>query len=154
MTTEDRRSGPDRLDGGIVLRQLGRGGEERGLFHLLGHLRPGFTNEQLDELLSVGYDQGLRYLVAQAGRATVGAAGYRVLATSRGRILVVDDLVTSPAVRSRGIAPVLLDELRRRAVAAGCCRIELDSGVGNTGAHRFYLRNRLDISAFHFACEV
>jgi GNAT superfamily N-acetyltransferase len=72
----------------------------------------------------------------------------------RGRVLFVDDLVTSPSARSRGVASTMLRELRTRAAATGCRRLELDSGTTNSGGHRFYLRHGLDISAFHFGCDV
>lgn len=48
----------------------------------------------------------------------------------------------------------MLSELKRRAGEAGCVRLELDSGVTNTTAHRFYLRHWLDIQAFHFSTAV
>ncbi|MEU8632637.1 GNAT family N-acetyltransferase [Amycolatopsis sp. NPDC048633] len=139
----------------LVIRELDPGGDPQptaDLWPLLQRLRPGLTKELFEELLTDGYRQGLRYLVAYspAGRP-LAAAGYRVLVTSRGRLLFVDDLVTDEATRSQGVGAGLLRELEARGRRAGCARLELDSGVSNTAAHRFYLRHRLDITAFHFA---
>lgn len=122
------------------------------LWPLLQRLRPGLTKDLHDELLTDGYRQGLRYLIAYspAGRP-LAAAGYRVLVTSRGRVLFVDDLVTDETARSQGVGAGLMSELMAIGRRADCARIELDSGVSNTAAHRFYLRHRLDIVAFHFA---
>ena len=147
------RSGRD-----VVIRELARGGADRftmDLFTLLRQLRPDLSQQTFRELTSDGYEQGLRYLVAHSSHGKpVAAAGYRVLVTSRGRILFVDDLVTAEAERSHGIAAAMLSDLERRARMAGCVRLELDSGVTNTTAHRFYLRHRLDILAFHFGAAV
>jgi GNAT superfamily N-acetyltransferase len=91
-------------------------------------------------------------LVALADGGTVRAvAGFRVLEQLvRGRVLYVDDLVTDQHVRSRGYGDALLDWLIARARSLGCRACELDSGVQRHGAHRFYLRKRMDIWAYHF----
>ncbi|MEV0185721.1 GNAT family N-acetyltransferase [Streptomyces sp. NPDC050625] len=142
-------------NGDIVFKELERGDDPQlrsDLFSLLCELRPGMSQQLFGELTSVGIVQGLRYLVAYSGDGKpLAAAGYRVLYTSRGRMLYVDDLVTTGSERSRGIAGAVMSELKSRARLVGCDRIELDSGVTNTSAHRFYLRNQLDIKAFHFS---
>jgi GNAT superfamily N-acetyltransferase len=71
--------------------------------------------------------------------------------TSAGRKLYVDDLVTAEEARSRGIGKFLLRDLEQRAKAAGCTLLDLDSGVQRHRAHRFYLRESMDINSHHFA---
>jgi hypothetical protein len=44
----------------------------------------------------------------------------------------------------------LLAELARRAAAAGCSVLDLDSGVQRHDAHRFYFREAMHISSYHF----
>jgi GNAT superfamily N-acetyltransferase len=68
-----------------------------------------------------------------------------------GRILYVDDLVTDEAARSGGWGARLMDWLRWRAEAEGCEQFHLDSGTHRNGAHRFYFRHGMTITAFHFA---
>ncbi|MFC0432721.1 GNAT family N-acetyltransferase [Kutzneria buriramensis] len=122
------------------------------LLPLLRRLRPAMSDELFAELVTDGFEQGLRYLVAYSPSGLpLAAAGYRILVTSRGRVLFVDDLVTAEESRSRGFGARVVDELTEVGRRAGCDRMELDSGVVNTAAHRFYLRHRFDISAFHFA---
>jgi GNAT superfamily N-acetyltransferase len=78
-------------------------------------------------------------------------AGWRIVATTHSiRKLYVDDLVTTAAARSGGVGHALLAELGRRARAAGCAALDLDSGVQRHDAHRFYLRERMIISSHHF----
>jgi len=125
---------------------------ESDLYPLLRQLRPDLTLPAFQQLLADGYPQGLRYLLGYAADGpAVAAAGYRVTATSRGRILFVDDLVTADAARSMGLGGALLTQLERRGTESGCTALELDSGVSNALAHRFYFRHRLTVLAFHFA---
>ena len=123
---------------------------------LLAELRPEITPELLARIYAEGHPQGLRFTAAydDAG-ACVAVAGWRVIATTVAiRKLYVDDLVTAPDARSRGYGSGLLQELERRGRQAGCRVIDLDSGVARAGAHRFYFRERMSITAFHFARRI
>ncbi len=128
---------------------------ERDVAPLIRALRPALTAEDFSAFAAQAHAQGLVFTAAYdaAGRCR-GVAAHRVLATSRGRVLFVDDLVTAREHRSRGVGRLLMDELAVRAARAGCARIELDSGTANHGAHRFYHAWRMSISALHFAREV
>ena len=102
-----------------------------------------------------GYPQGLRFLAVFEGGGCVGVAGWRILATTVTiRKLYVDDLVTVGSERSRGVGALMLTELMERAKVAGCQILDLDSGVQRGDAHRFYMREGLTISAFHFIRHV
>ncbi|MGW3031443.1 GNAT family N-acetyltransferase [Streptomyces sp. NPDC001178] len=122
---------------------------------LLLALRPALTEADFDDFAAEAHAQGLTFTAAYDTDGHCAAvATHRVLATSRGRILFVDDLVTDPARRSSGIGATLLAHLTKRARAADCRRIELDSGTTNLAAHRFYHAHRMNISALHFALDV
>ncbi len=78
-------------------------------------------------------------------------AGFRILENlMQGVFLYVDDLVTDADDRSKGWGQLLFAWLLDYARAHGCNTVELDSGVQRHGAHRFYLRNRMDIVSYHF----
>ncbi|MEU8523225.1 GNAT family N-acetyltransferase [Streptomyces sp. NBC_01216] len=129
---------------------------ESDLLPVLRELRPHLTAALFREVLERGRTQGLRFTAAFAddGRC-VGAAGWRIVDnTSSIRKLYVDDLVTAGTARSGGVGRGLLGHLERHAREAGCRELSLDSGTHRTGAHRFYLRERLDIVAFHFSREL
>ncbi|MEV7374182.1 GNAT family N-acetyltransferase [Streptomyces sp. NPDC090301] len=126
---------------------------ENDLLPVLRELRPHLTPELFREVYGTGHAQGLRFSAAYSdeGRC-VGAAGWRIVVnTSTLRSLYVDDLVTAAATRSTGVGHALVAHLEGHARAAGCHEFTLDSGTHRTGAHRFYLRERFDIVAFHFA---
>jgi GNAT superfamily N-acetyltransferase len=78
-------------------------------------------------------------------------AGYRYMEMLYcGRILYVDDLSTDENARSEGHGKTLLEWLQAEARKQGCAQLHLDSGVQRESAHRFYFRERLTISAYHF----
>ncbi|MCQ9708780.1 GNAT family N-acetyltransferase [Streptomyces sp. BSP1] len=119
---------------------------------VLAELRPHLTARLLEEVHAAGHPQGLRFsaLYDTEGRC-VAVAGWRVIAnTSAIRKLYVDDLVTAEAARSTGAGRELVAYLGDRARELDCRVLDLDSGTQRTDAHRFYLRERFSIRAFHF----
>jgi GNAT superfamily N-acetyltransferase len=81
----------------------------------------------------------------------VAVAGFRVLENlAWGRFLYVDDLVTLAACRSQGYGAKLLAWLRERAAQESCAQLHLDSGIQRAGAHRFYEREGMTMSSYHF----
>ncbi|MCC3769743.1 GNAT family N-acetyltransferase [Streptomyces sp. UNOC14_S4] len=130
-------------------------GDERlvsDLLPVLLELRPHLDEDLFHEIYDEGHGSGLRFTAAydDEGRC-VGAAGWRVVVnTSTVRSLYVDDLVTASDARSTGVGHRLLAHLEDHARVSGCRLLTLDSGTQRTDAHRFYLRERMSISAFHF----
>jgi GNAT superfamily N-acetyltransferase len=121
---------------------------------VLQELRPHLDRAALDAVFAAGYPQGLRFtaVLADDRRTVLGVAGWRIVdTTAMIRKLYVDDLVTAETARSTGVGSSLLAYLRTRGRAAGCDYLDLDSGVHRHGAHRFYLRERMDIVSHHFA---
>jgi GNAT superfamily N-acetyltransferase len=119
---------------------------------VLAQLRTHLTAASLAEIYAEGHPQGLRFTAAydEHGRC-LAVAGWRVLATTVAlRKLYVDDLVTTASARGGGIGGALLAELEERARRAGCRVIDLDSGVHRSDAHRFYMRERMAITSYHF----
>jgi GNAT superfamily N-acetyltransferase len=126
---------------------------EREVLPVLTELRTELTPVEFASVYGEGHPQGLRYTAAydEDGRC-LGVAGWRIIATTVSlRKLYVDDLVTAASSRSRGVGRALLEELASRARAAGCRVIDLDSALHRADAHRFYIRERMPIVAFHFS---
>ncbi len=149
MNTGTDRTGP----GDVAIVELPPGDARWAVaLPVLRELRSHLTAELLTAVLAGAGEQGLRFAGAFDGDGScLGVAGWRVVDnTSSIRKLYVDDLVTTAAARSRGIGAPLLADLRGRGRAAGCRLLELDSGVARFAAHRFYLRERFDITAHHF----
>ena len=113
-------------------------------------LRPHLPADYAGTMARV-FASGGRLLVAAEGDAVVGLAVWRVLEnTMFGRFLYVDDLVTDPTLRSRGVGKALLSRCEAIAVELGCREFVLDSGVQRAQTHRFYFREGLVVRAFNF----
>jgi GNAT superfamily N-acetyltransferase len=125
------------------------------LLPVLVELRTHLTPETFRAVYAEGHPQGLRFTAAYLEGECVGVAGWRVMASTYTlRKLYVDDLVTRASARSTGVGRALLRELEDRARAAGARVLDLDSGVQRAEAHRFYLRERVSITLFHFAKDL
>jgi len=121
-------------------------------YPVMRELRPHLTQDrflaQVRRQQSVGY----RLAMVQKGDVVVAVAGFRVSENlAWGRFLYVDDLVTMLAQRSQGYGATLLSWLREYAAAEGCEQLHLDSGTQRHDAHRFYEREGLMKTGFHFA---
>jgi GNAT superfamily N-acetyltransferase len=94
---------------------------------------------------------GARMCVAVDGAEVAGVAVYRVYEnTFQGRQLYVDDLVTDERRRSSGVGRALLSYLERKARAADLENLALDSGTQRQQAHKFYFREGMVVTSFHF----
>ncbi|MBZ5508004.1 MAG: GNAT family N-acetyltransferase [Acidobacteriia bacterium] len=82
-------------------------------------------------------------------------AGYRISeCLAWGKIMYVDDLVSDQNGRSKSYGKQMLAWLVDEARTNGCQEFHLDSGVQRHAAHRFYTRERMDITCFHFAKKI
>jgi GNAT superfamily N-acetyltransferase len=96
-----------------------------------------------------------RLVAVREGGVVRAVAGYRIMEMLFcGRILYVDDLITDERTRSKGHGKRLLEWLQEEGRAQECGELHLDSGVHREGAHRFYFREGLTISDFHFRTKL
>jgi GNAT superfamily N-acetyltransferase len=124
-------------------------------FPVMAQLRPHLRKEdflgRVRRQMEAGY--GLAY-VEDAGRVAA-VAGFRLSeCLAWGKFLYVDDLVTDDHARSTGHGGELLRWLAAHARENGCAELHLDSGVQRFGAHRFYLREGMDITSHHFGMKL
>jgi GNAT superfamily N-acetyltransferase len=130
--------------------------EIRASFPVLRELRPNFGDAEtylaaVRRQMADGYRLTLRAIDGAEGMEIVAGAGWRLTEMlAFGKFLYVDDLVTAARHRGKGHGAALMQWLEAEARAAGCARLALDSGTHRTGAHRFYFREGLAITSFHF----
>jgi GNAT superfamily N-acetyltransferase len=121
-------------------------------FPVMLHLRPLLKADEFAGRVQAQQAQGYRLAYLEHEGAVVAVAGFRVTEIlSSGRTLYVDDLVTDPEHRSHGHGKAMLDWLQQHAREAGCETFSLDSGTQRQEAHAFYFRERMRVTAFHFA---
>lgn len=97
------------------------------------------------------FASGAEMAVAVEGGRVVGVAVYRVIEkTFTGRELYCDDLVTDEGRRSAGAGKAMIAFMERIGRERRCDVLALDSGTQRQQAHKFYFREGLVASAFHF----
>ena len=110
------------------------------------HLPPDYV-ARMNEVFANGGEMA----VAIEGSEVVGIAVFRVLEkTFTGRELYCDDLVTDEARRSTGIGHALIRYMEEVGRERDCDVLALDSGTQRQQAHKFYFREGLPITSFHF----
>ncbi|HEX5124304.1 MAG TPA: GNAT family N-acetyltransferase [Rhodanobacteraceae bacterium] len=114
-------------------------------------LRPHLPGNYAEKMQRV-FDGGARMSVAVRDGHVVGVAVHRVHEnTVDGVQMYVDDLVSDTEQRSQGIGNALMEHLQRLAREAGCAKFTLDSGTQRQQAHKFYFREGMVVTSFHFA---
>jgi GNAT superfamily N-acetyltransferase len=104
------------------------------------------------ERMKVIFAGGARMAVALVEGKVAGLTVYRILEkTFTGRELYCDDLVTDEQQRSTGVGHALMAYMEKVGRDAGCDHLALDSGCQRQQAHKFYFREGLPITAFHFS---
>jgi len=113
------------------------------------HLSPHEYSSAVRRLME---SQGYRLAVVVEDGHVRAVAGYRFMEMLYcGRFLYLDDFVTDERVRSRGYGRQLLDWLKATARSNGCRELHLDSRLHRGAAHRFYEREGIEKTCYHFA---
>ena len=124
-------------------------------FPVYRQLRPHLVEDQFVASVHRMHATGFQLAVRTHEDRVVAVAGFRIFENFHsGRLLYVDDLVTDETARSAGHGKALLRWLIEYAKDHRCAAFELDSGTHRHGAHKFYLREGMHISDFHFALSL
>ena len=115
-----------------------------------GQLRPELPKNYVERMTEI-FARGAEMAVARIGPEVVGLAVFRVLEkTFSGRELYCDDLVTDEARRSTGVGHALIEYMERIGRERKCDMLALDSGTQRQQAHKFYFREGMVVTSFHF----
>ena len=95
---------------------------------------------------------GWQLIYVEDGGVVAAVAGFRIQhMLFSGKTLYVDDLVTAESRRSKGFGETLMAWMENHGREQGCETFSLDSGTQRADAHKFYFRQGLPITSFHFA---
>ena len=130
--------------------------EVAATFPVMSQLRPHLNkDEYLATVRRMEDSDGYRMVAVFEGERVRCVAGYRLMELlAYGKVLYVDDLVTDEAARSRDFGGRILGWLAEEALGNECGQLHLDSGVQRHAAHRFYFREGMTISSYHFARDL
>jgi GNAT superfamily N-acetyltransferase len=112
-------------------------------------LRPHIGNYagRMREVLAAGAEMA----VAVEDGKVKGVTVFRILEkTHSGRDLYCDDLVTDETQRSTGVGRALMRYMEEVCRERACDTFSLDSGTWRQQAHKFYFREGMTITSFHF----
>lgn len=125
-------------------------------YPVMRQLRPKLTEQDYLKLVKeLMRDFGFQLLALKLNGEVKCVAGFRLChSLGWGKFLYVDDLVTDGRARSRGLGKAALGVLIEHAKSLGCGELRLDSKLKRHRAHRFYLRERMDIECFHFLMKL
>lgn len=127
--------------------------EECGIAML--ELRPHIRVEDFVNRVRLQEKEGFRLVSMNADGRPVAAAGIRFVTNlAWGRFLYVDDLVTLDAERSKGYGAQLLKWLHDYARDQKCDQLHLDTGTWRKDAHRFYDREGMEMTSYHYASKL
>lgn len=114
-------------------------------------LRPHLPPDYVKRMKEV-FASGAEMAVCVEGARVLGITVFRVVEkTFSGRELYCDDLVTDEHARSGGVGKALIAYMDRVCAERGCDTLALDSGTQRGQAHKFYFREGLTVTAFHFS---
>jgi len=120
-------------------------------FEVMRELRPHITKQDFTNRIRQQEKEDYRLVCLAEDNKVLAVAGFRLgLNLAWGRFLYVDDLVTLSRYRSLGYGSKLLKWLMNYAGQQDCDQFHLDSGVWRAEAHRFYEREGLELSSYHF----
>jgi len=136
-----------------MIKEMTTESEIKATFPVMKQLRTHLTEDKYVEMVQRQRELHNYHVVAVIEDEQIQAvAGYRISeCLSFGHFLYVDDLITDERARSKNHGKQLMAWLVDEAKKHGCGQLHLDSGVQRHAAHRFYLRERMDITCYHFA---
>jgi len=122
---------------------------------LLLQLRPTYSLESILAQIKHQQAQGYNLAITILDDKVVCVAGFVVTEKlAWGKHMYVDDLVTDENTRSKGAGRAMIDWLKSLCRELGCRELHLDSGMQRKDAHRFYYREGMESTGYHFAAPV
>ena len=140
-------------------------------FKTYQQLRPHLVNEQefIQQILSQQSNEGFKLSgisspmqedsTSEISTSTnnesqifIALVGFRIMTTTAwGKIVYIDDLITSEEYRGCGHGSKLLNHVFDYARENGCKQVHLDSGYQRNAAHKVYLNHGFTLASHHFS---
>ena len=119
---------------------------------VLIQLRTSFTQDALKAQIIRQMNSGFKLACLTDSRNVVCVAGFVITEKlGWGKVLYIDDLVTTVELRSKGAGRRMVDWLKDFATKNGCAQIHLDSRLSRVDTHRFYEREGFSKASYHFS---
>ncbi len=125
-------------------------------YPIMKQLRPNVAKKDYLRYIKLQHEElDFRLAALRENGRVICVAGFRACRSlGWGKFLYVDDLVTGELQRSKGAGKAMLKWLVNYARKQKCDELRLDSALHRHEAHRFYLRERMDIACFNFRLDL
>lgn len=135
----------------MVLREI-TGKQEMLLnFELLTEVYPTLTLEEYDNELDLMIPNNYGQVAVYENDECIGLTGYWIGSKLWcGKYLECDNVVVSNQHRRKGIANMIFDYLRNKAMDEKCTMMALDSYRDNTESHKFFENEGFTPKGIHF----
>ena len=129
--------------------------EIRNCYAVIKELRPHLSGEEFAEQVKRQMENSNFQLVYLADSEEIKAVGGIRVAEwlAGGKSLEIEDLVSKENERSKGFGGELFDWIVDYAKRENCAQVRLVSHVTRYGAHRFYLKKKMNIEAHYFSLK-
>ena len=137
----------------MLIKKIVEPAELEKCFPVFKELRPNLENSQIfTDLVIRQWQEGYQIVAGIIDGDVVGCIGYRVMnLLASGKILYIDDLITSSKFRKHGCGKELLEYAINYAKELSCDQVHLDSGYTRYDAHRLYLNHGFQLVFHHLA---
>jgi len=71
-----------------------------------------------------------------------------------GKFIIIDDFVTNKKYRKLGFGTKLFDWIKKYAKKENCSEIQLNSSIKRHKAHKFYKKQGMKITNYHFTKKI
>lgn len=137
----------------MQIKQMLNQAELESCFEIFKDLRPHLkNNNEFIEMVLCQMNEGYLIMAGIIDNNVVGCIGYRIMHTlAWGKILYIDDLISSNKFRNNGCGKQLLGHAIQQAKKLNCNQVHLDTGYSRHDAHRLYLKNGFQLNCHHLS---
>jgi GNAT superfamily N-acetyltransferase len=134
----------------VIVKELKTIKEMLSVFDVLSHMYPSMTKEEYDSITPDRVKDGYRMLGVFDGEKCVCTGGFWISYRFYcGKFIQLDNMVTIPKYRSKGVGKLITDQIKNIGKTEGCAKVLIDTYVENFEAHRFFFREGFIIRGYH-----
>ncbi len=125
-------------------------------YPVVQELRPHLTDEEVFvQQVYRQRSQGYRLMYIMVDKQVVSILGYRLSeCLAWGKILYIDDFATYSKAQGHGYGGFIMRWAIEQARAKQCDQVHLDTGPTRHDAHRLYLKQGFQLSAYHMGMKL
>lgn len=119
-------------------------------YDVLKHMYDSLSESQYEEIIAKRAEENYRMVGVFDNDKCVCAAGFWIgTRFYSGKFIQLDNLVTLPDYRSKGVGKMIVDYVKKIGKNEDCSRLLVDSYVENFDAHKFFFREGFIIRGYH-----